>query len=131
MKPQEMVKVNFNVDTALEMQLSFHFYNTSKKKWLLGKWVSKHRTEILKMGCLARMLASGSTMRPRMERSFKNSIMPKGQISQTVFQGSWKCSVWREVRGVQEGGEHMNTCGWFILMYGKNLHSIAIILQLK
>ena len=45
------------------------------------------------MGCLARMLASGSTMRPRMERSFKNSTMTKGQIFQTGLQGSFKCSV--------------------------------------
>ena len=31
-------------------------------------------------------------------------------------------------RGIQDGG---NTCGQFMLMYGKNSHNIVIILKLK
>ena len=29
------------------------------------------------------------------------------------------------------GREHMYTCDWFMLMYGRNQHNIVIILQLK
>ena len=27
--------------------------------------------------------------------------------------------------GVQDGGGHMYTCGWFMSMYGKNHHNIV------
>ena len=36
-----------------------------------------------------------------------------------------------EGAGRVEWGEHMYTCGPFMLMYGKNHHNIVIILQLK
>ena len=34
-------------------------------------------------------------------------------------------------RGIQDGGGHMYTCGRYMLIHGKNHHSIVIILQLR
>ena len=34
-------------------------------------------------------------------------------------------------RRVPDGGIHMYTCSWLMLMYGKNYHNIVIIFQLK
>ena len=38
---------------------------------------------------------------------------------------------WDGEGGVSEQGEHMYTCGRFMLMYGENHHNVLIILQLK
>ena len=33
--------------------------------------------------------------------------------------------VEREGKGIQDGGQHMHMCSWFMLMYGKNHHSMV------